>query len=413
MAWEKASLDQLCEFKNGLWKGKKEPFLNVGVIRNTNFTKNGTLDDSDIAYLDVEEKQYKTRSLEFGDLILEKSGGGPKQPVGRVIPFDKTEGKFSFSNFTSIIRIKDKSLLDYSYLHRYLHYLYVSGATEPMQRQSTGIRNLQLNEYKLVEVPLPSIPEQKRIVRRLDRVVADIEEAYATTQKNLDNAKELFENYLQNVFCNAEDDWAETQLSKVANFKNGLNFSRSSKGESLKVVGVRDFKSNFWVPIEQLETVQIDGELDESYELQQGDIITVRSNGNKRLIGRCLLVDELEGKTSYSGFTIRIRLASKNIVPEFLTYYLKSGSVHELLIGSGDGANISNLNQKVLSSLPVKYPTLEIQNKLISKIKEVEAHCSLLIDVYSRKLQALDELKKSMLHKAFTGELTRSKGAAA
>ena len=145
MKWDKAFLDQLCDFKNGLWKGKKGPFTHVGVIRNTNFTKNGSLDDSDIAYLDVEEKQYKTRKLEFGDLILEKSGGGPKQPVGRVIPFEKEGVEFSFSNFTSIIRIKDKSRLEYSYLHKYLYYLYETGATEPMQRQSTGIRNLQLN----------------------------------------------------------------------------------------------------------------------------------------------------------------------------------------------------------------------------------------------------------------------------
>jgi len=103
--WPTKSLDEVCQFSNGLWKGKKPPFVNVGVIRNTNFTKEGTLDDSDIAYIDVEAKQLEKRRLQFGDIILEKSGGGPRQPVGRVALFDKQEGDFSFSNFTAALRV--------------------------------------------------------------------------------------------------------------------------------------------------------------------------------------------------------------------------------------------------------------------------------------------------------------------
>ena len=91
-AWQKKALANVCQFSNGLWKGEKPPFVNVGVIRNTNFTKEGALDDSDIAYLDVEAKKFETRRLRFGDVILEKSGGGPKQPVGRVVLFDKEDG---------------------------------------------------------------------------------------------------------------------------------------------------------------------------------------------------------------------------------------------------------------------------------------------------------------------------------
>lgn len=87
--WQTRKLVDVCEFSNGLWKGEKPPFVNVGVIRNTNFTKDGTLDDSDIAYLDVEAKQFEKRRLQLGDVILEKSGGGPKQPVGRCCAGDR------------------------------------------------------------------------------------------------------------------------------------------------------------------------------------------------------------------------------------------------------------------------------------------------------------------------------------
>src|SRR5665647_1136612 len=141
-AWKCQTLEEACQFSNGLWKGEKPPFVHVGVIRNTNFTKEGALDDSDIAYLDVEAKKLEKRSLQFGDVILEKSGGGPKQPVGRVVLFDKTEGIFSFSNFTAALRVRDPQSLDFRFLHKFLHWAYVSGITGGMQSHSTGIRNL-------------------------------------------------------------------------------------------------------------------------------------------------------------------------------------------------------------------------------------------------------------------------------
>ena len=116
--WQTKKLDEVCLFLNGLWKGEIPPLVNVGVIRNTNFTKDGRLDDEEIAYLDVEEKKFVKRRLQYGDIILEKSGGGPKQPVGRVVLFDKKEGNFSFSNFTSAIRVLNASEIDFKFVHK-------------------------------------------------------------------------------------------------------------------------------------------------------------------------------------------------------------------------------------------------------------------------------------------------------
>lgn len=123
--WEIKKLGLVCEFGNGLWTGKKPPFTKVGVIRNTNFTKEGKLDDTDIVYLDVEQSQYEKRKLKYGDIILEKSGGGPKQPVGRVVVFDKKGGEFSFSNFTSVIRVNNSNEIDFTYLHLFLYFSYI------------------------------------------------------------------------------------------------------------------------------------------------------------------------------------------------------------------------------------------------------------------------------------------------
>ena len=162
------TLEEACQFSNGLWKGEKPPFVKVGVIRNTNFTKEGTLDDSDIAYLDVEAKKLEKRRLQFGDIILEKSGGGPKQPVGRVALFDKQEGDFSFSNFTAALRVLDPDELDFRFVHRFLHWTYLSGVTKGMQSNSTGIRNLDGDAYKAIDISFPPLAEQQRIVAQLD-----------------------------------------------------------------------------------------------------------------------------------------------------------------------------------------------------------------------------------------------------
>ena len=140
-------LGDLCETISGLWTGKKPPFEKATVIRNTNFTKDCKLDLSNVAVLDVESKQLQTRRLIPGDLILEKSGGGPKQAVGRVVLFNEATGTYSLSNFTSALRLRDSSNALSMYLQHYLYFQYLSGATEPMQTNSTGIRNLNIHQF--------------------------------------------------------------------------------------------------------------------------------------------------------------------------------------------------------------------------------------------------------------------------
>jgi type I restriction enzyme, S subunit len=194
------ALADSCQFTNGLWKGEKPPFVHVGVIRNTNFTKEGTLDDTDIAYLDVEERKFEKRQLQFGDIILEKSGGGPKQPVGRVALFDKREGAFSFSNFTAALRVRNPNELDFRFLHKFLHWSYLSGVTEGMQSHSTGIRNLDFDAYKAIKITFPSLLEQRRIVGLLDEAFADIAIAKANTESKLEALSALKRSLLHHAF---------------------------------------------------------------------------------------------------------------------------------------------------------------------------------------------------------------------
>ena len=101
--WAVTTIKELCENINGLWKGKKEPFVNVGVIRNANFTKDFQLDYSKIEYIDVEQRAFNQRHLKNGDLVVEKSGGSDNNPVGRAILYEGKDALYSFSNFTMVL----------------------------------------------------------------------------------------------------------------------------------------------------------------------------------------------------------------------------------------------------------------------------------------------------------------------
>ena len=150
--WEYSSIGDLCDKMNGLWKGKTGPFVNVGVIRNANFTKSFTLSFDNIEYLDVEAKQYKTRKLQKGDLIVEKSGGSEKQPVGRTVLFDREDGDYSFSNFTSVLRIKDRDVISPEFLYKYILFVYLRGDTRKMQKATTGIHNIEFDKFLSIPV---------------------------------------------------------------------------------------------------------------------------------------------------------------------------------------------------------------------------------------------------------------------
>lgn len=256
------------------------------------------------------------------------------------------------------------------------------------------------------QMSLPPLPEQKRIVAILDKAFAAIATATANTEKNLANARELFENFVNHIFNRDVGRWAETELGEIADFKNGLNYTKTSKGEEIEIVGVKDFHGNYWVPMDDLDIVQIDGVLSDAYLLKENDILTVRSNGNKQLIGRCVLAGDVRGRVSHSGFTIRIRVHSANADPTFLVHYLKSGTVRDILVKSGGGTNISSLNQKALSSLPVRLPTKKQQREIVERIESTKSEAARLATVYRQELDFLAELKQSILHKAFTGELT-------
>ena len=168
--WLISSLSDICDSINGLWTGKKPPFVRVGVIRNANFTKDFRLDYSKIEYIEVEEKSFEKRHLLNGDIIVEKSGGSDKNPVGRAILYEGVDKQFSYSNFTMVLRIRNHSCVYSKYLYYYLMAVYLRGDMRKFQTQTTGLHNLILDSYLSMPIYLPPFEGQKRISNKIDEL---------------------------------------------------------------------------------------------------------------------------------------------------------------------------------------------------------------------------------------------------
>ena len=269
----------------------------------------------------------------------------------------------------------------------------------------TTVKHISSKQILEINFPVPPLADQRRIVQKLDEAFAGIAKAKENAEKNLQNARALFESHLETVFTQRGPEWVEKRLADVADFKNGLNFNKQSKGQTLRMVGVGDFQEHSFVPVETLQSVTIDGKLPNDYLIQRNDILTVRSNGSKDLVGRCMLVPDVDEMTSFSGFIIRIRFKTHTLSPLFLLHFMKSSATRERLTRDGGGANISNINQAKLSELPVSLPSFKQQEEIAIRLDDLCGETQCFAKLYEQKLEALDALKKSILHEAFSGNL--------
>lgn len=144
--------------------------VDVSVFRVTEFKEHGRLDPTTAAVRSVTKRQFESRQLESGDLLLEKSGGGPTKPVGRVARVPSYDGAAVCSNFVQLLR-PDPAKADSGYLFWALTKLYLDGWAARHQRATTNIRNLQTKDYLRLAVPLPSLAEQHSIASQADRLL--------------------------------------------------------------------------------------------------------------------------------------------------------------------------------------------------------------------------------------------------
>lgn len=368
--WEYKKLRDICNVINGLWTGKKEPFINVAVIRNTNFSKDCQLNLENVAYIDVEAKQFASRKLLCGDIIIEKSGGSEKQPVGRPILFNISDGDYSFSNFTSTLRIKENAKVDSSFLHKCLYAFYLKGETFKLQSKTTGLHNLNMKGYLRSTIPLPPKSTQLAIVSELDK----INELIRLKKEQLKD----YDNLAQSIFYEMFGDPVENdkgfdtkRLDEVFPLITDRTHQTPTYTEDrengYKFLSAKDVTSGSinWNNVKFIPAWLHDN-LSKRLKPQKNDILLCK-NGTT---GICALVEDDDTFDIYVSLAL---LRPNNLHnPKYLTYAINSPATKRQFDDSLKGIGVPNLHLKEIRRTIIIIPPLPLQQLFAQRIEQIE-----------------------------------------
>jgi type I restriction enzyme S subunit len=397
--------DPAFETINGLWKGKTEPFVRAKVIRNTNFRNDGILDFSDVADLEVEARSLSKKRLFRGDIIIERSGGGPKQPVGRVCLFDiNTKDNFSLSNFTTALRILDRKRFLPSFVCYYLLYLYRSGYTENLQRATTGIRNLDFSSYLKTEIPVPDLGEQMTIssilwkIQQAIEVEADLirasQELKATAMKKLFSEGLNGELQKETEIGLVPVSWDVVELGEVARFQGGFAFkSADYVNDGLRLLRISNvsFGVPAWGEVAYLPPGY--GTEYAEYLLAPGDIVMAMTrpvvSGGIKVV---TLADE-DAPTLLNQRVGRFRL-TKRIHDRFLYQLVFSENFVGAINLYAEGSQQPNISAGQIERIKIPVPTtFKEQIEIAAKFDILDSS----ISIHTSKKLKLEELFSNLL----------------
>ncbi len=305
--------------------------------------------------------------------------------------------------------------------HKYLFY-YLGSIVGLLNDLGTGATFKELSSGKLKEVPipLPPLPEQRRIVAILDDAFAGLATATANAAKNLKNARELFEvGLMTRIFADTSDqEWGMTTVAALAlaekgSIRTGPFGSQLLHGEfvesGIAVLGIDNVvanefrwgRSRFITPakFEQLSR----------YQVRPGDVlITIMGT-----CGRCAIVPEDIPVAINTKHLCCISLDQNRCLPKYLqAYFLYHPTARTFLNEQAKGSIMAGLNMGIIQRLPVRLPSVAKQQSIIQKMDSMYRKTRSLEAIYRKRGEAIDELKQSILQKAFSGELTASSSLA-
>jgi type I restriction enzyme S subunit len=399
--WEIKKLGEVCEFQNGFaFKSNKYKDTGLPVLRITNI-QNENLETKKIVFFEPSDykENFEKYKVEYGDLVVAMSGA--------------TTGKIGINQTDTVFYLNQrvgKFIPKKNILKTYLFY-FLSTNVEESLRISAGAAqpNLSTEQIKNFKISIPPISEQEEIVSILDDAFESIERAKSNAEQNLKNAKELFESYLKNIFENPKENWEKKKWGDLCLFVRG------PFGGSLKK---SIFKEDGYVVYEQKHAIhdhfnQLRYFIDEDkfnemirFELKPGDIIMSCSGVT---LGRVAIVPDGIKRGIINQALLKLT-PKKNVSVNFIKHWLRSPIFQKIIFDFAGGAAIPNVpSAKILKDILIPFPSLKEQEKVVNDIELVLAETKKLEAIYQQKLNDLEELKKSILQKAFNGELKTSK----
>lgn len=262
--------------------------------------------------------------------------------------------------------------------------------------------SINKSEIAALPIALAPLPEQQRIVGILDEAFDGIATAKANAEKNLQNARAIFESHLQSVFTQRGEGWVKTTLGEVCTKVEYGSSAKSKDQGKIPVLRMGNIQNGRFV-WDKLVYSDDDNEINK-YRLNNNDVLFNRTN-SPELVGKTAIYKS-EMPAIFAGYLIRIHRKENLLDADYLNYFLNSNIAKEygktVLISS---VNQANINGQKLKGYPMHVPPLKEQHAIVAKLADLSEETQRLEAIYQKKLAALDALKKSLLDQAFTGQL--------
>lgn len=316
---------------------------------------------------------------------------GRKGSAGEI---NLTEKKFWPLDVTYFVTFDDKKY-DLKFLYSLLD-------TLELTKLAKGVKpGVNRNDVYSIEVNIPPLPEQHRIVKILDEVFTDVAKAKENAGKNLQNAKELFESYLQSVFANPGKDWEEKKLGEVCIVERGssprpIDKYLTDDQDGVNWVKIGDTKGIDKYLYTTRQKVTKEGAKKSRFVKEDDFILT-----NSMSFGRPYIM-KTTGYIHDGWFVLRL---NKNIEINYFYYLLVSPYLQRQFKLLASGAIVKNISGDLVKKAIIPYPPFAEQKSIVKKLDALSAETKKLEAIYKKKLADLEELKKSVLKKAFSGEL--------
>jgi type I restriction enzyme S subunit len=372
--WRMTKLGEICKISTG------------------NANTEDAIENGLYAFFDRSKIIKKSSSYIFDcDAIIIPGEGQTFMPKLFSGKFNLHQRAYAIFNFEECVSIEYvyKYLI---YFHKYFEEVAV-GAT---------VKSLRLRHFQELPIPIPPLPEQQRIVSLLDEAFAAIDKAKANAEKNLKNAKELFESYLQGVFENKGDSWGERKLQDITEFDSPITYGVVKPGIEGEVKFVRggDLQKGR-ILVNQLRTISLDISNQYKRTLLKGGELLICLVG---MPGQTA-VAPIELKGANIARQVGLIRLEKEYSAEFYNYYFQSKQGIEKLGLEESGAVQRVINLAALRNISVPVISPSEQHRIVQNLEAFSSETKRLESIYRQKLSDLEELKKSILQKAFNGEL--------
>ena len=397
-AWEVKELGAVSAISYGYTESASVEPVGPRFLRITDI-QDDHVDWDTVPYCKIQSVDLPKYRLASGDIVLARTGATTGKSF---LVTDPPEAVFA----SYLIRLR---LIEKKLLPQFVYLFFQTPAYwKSIKDGSTGSAQGGFNATKLgaLSVPIPPILEQRRIVGILDEAFDGIAAAKANAEKNLQNARALFESHLQAVFTKRREGWVETTLGDVCQFENGDRGKNYPNREEYVESGMPWINTGHIQPDGTLSQSEMNFISREKYEslrsgkIQPGDLVYCLRGAT---LGKTALVDPFTvGAVASSLVIIR---PSDSLDRRFLYYFLTSPLGQGLIKLYDNGAAQPNLGAKSVAKYKISLPSLAEQAVIVRKLSALAAETQRLESIFRQKLAALDALKKSLLDQAFTGVL--------